>query len=143
MHNSLVQRSFDIRIMLHMYGFSHASVGQIAATSYSHTQHATHINPKISAATHLDGQYEYNRAPMAPPGTINITHETPNRRRTWAPHGQDGWYIGPALEIYHCYTVYIKKLEAKEYLRWWNPPPQKYNSLSMQQGTWPLKRQNN
>jgi hypothetical protein len=24
------------------------------------------INPKISAATHLEGQYEYNRAPMAP-----------------------------------------------------------------------------
>jgi hypothetical protein len=32
---------------------------------------------------------------MAPPGTIIIAHETPNRRRTWAPHGQDGWYIGP------------------------------------------------
>jgi hypothetical protein len=30
-------------------------------------------------------------------------------RRTWAPHGQDGWYIGPALEHYRCYTVYINK----------------------------------
>jgi hypothetical protein len=60
------------------------------------------INPKISAATHLDGQYEYNRAPMAPPGTIIIAHETPNRRCTWATHGQDGWYRGPALEHYHC-----------------------------------------
>jgi hypothetical protein len=28
---------------------------------------------------------------------------------TWAPHGQDGWYIGPALEHYPCYTVYITK----------------------------------
>jgi hypothetical protein len=27
------------------------------------------INPKISSATHLDGQYQYNRAPMATPGT--------------------------------------------------------------------------
>jgi hypothetical protein len=27
--------------------------------------------------------------------------------KTWAPHGQDGWYIGPALEHYRCYTVYI------------------------------------
>jgi hypothetical protein len=62
--------------------------------------HTSRIHPQISAATHLDGQYEYNRAPMAPPGTIIVVHETPNRRRTWAPHGQDGWYIGPALEHY-------------------------------------------
>jgi hypothetical protein len=46
---------------------------------------------------------------MAPPGTRIIAHEKPNRRRTWAPHGQDGWYIGPALEHYRCYTVYITK----------------------------------
>jgi hypothetical protein len=46
---------------------------------------------------------------MAPPGTRIIAHETPNRRRTWAPHGKDGWYIGPALEHYRCYTVYITK----------------------------------
>jgi hypothetical protein len=59
---------------------------------------ASRINPKISASTHIDGQYDFNRAPMAPPGT-----------RTWAPHGQDGWYIGPALEQYRCYTVYINK----------------------------------
>jgi hypothetical protein len=55
------------------------------------------------------GQYDFNRAPMAPPGTRIIAHETPNRRRTWAPHGQDGWYIGPALEHYRCYMVYITK----------------------------------
>jgi hypothetical protein len=55
------------------------------------------INPKLSAATHIFGQYDFNRAPMAPPGTRIIAHETPSKRRTWAPHGQDGWYIGPAL----------------------------------------------
>jgi hypothetical protein len=46
---------------------------------------------------------------MAPPGTRIIAHETPNRRRTWAPHGQDGWFIGPALEHYRCYMVCINK----------------------------------
>jgi hypothetical protein len=46
---------------------------------------------------------------MAPPGTRIIAHETPSRRRTWAPHGQDGWYIGPGLDHYRCYTVYINK----------------------------------
>jgi hypothetical protein len=67
------------------------------------------INPKLSAATHIYGQYDFNTAPMAPQGTRSIAHETPNRRRTWAPHGQDGWYIGPGLENYRCYTVYITK----------------------------------
>jgi hypothetical protein len=56
------------------------------------------INPNLSAATQIYGQNDFNRAPMAPPGTRIIAHETPKRRRTWAPHGQDGWYIGPALE---------------------------------------------
>jgi hypothetical protein len=67
------------------------------------------INPKLSAATRIFGQYDFNRAPLPPPGTRIISHETPNRRQTWAPHGQYGWYIGPALEHYRCYTVYITK----------------------------------
>jgi hypothetical protein len=40
------------------------------------------INTKFSAATHIFGQYAFNRAPMAPPGTRIIAHETTNRRRT-------------------------------------------------------------
>jgi hypothetical protein len=32
------------------------------------------INPKLSAATHIFGQYDFNRAPMAPPGTRIIAH---------------------------------------------------------------------
>jgi hypothetical protein len=71
------------------------------------------INPKIYAATHLYGQYEYNRSSMAPPGTISIAHETPNHRRTRAPPGKYGWYISPALEHYRCYTVYINKTRSE------------------------------
>jgi hypothetical protein len=71
------------------------------------------LNPKLSAATHIFGQYDFNRAPMAPPGTRIIAHETPSRRKTWAPHGLDGWYIGPPLEHYQCYTVYITKTKTR------------------------------
>jgi hypothetical protein len=67
------------------------------------------INPKLSAATHIYGEYYFNRATMSFPGTRIIAHETPNRRRAWDPHVQDGWYIGPALEHYRCYTVYVTK----------------------------------
>jgi hypothetical protein len=49
------------------------------------------IHLKLSASIHIGSQYDYNMAPMAPPGTRIIAHETPNRRSTRAPHGQDGW----------------------------------------------------
>jgi hypothetical protein len=83
------------------------------------------INPKLSAATHIFGQYDFNRAPMAPPGTRIIAHETPNRRQTWAPHGQYGWYIGPALEHYRCYTVYITKIRGDRIVETVDFPPEK------------------
>jgi hypothetical protein len=54
---------------------------------------------------------------MAPPGTRIIAHETPKRRMTWAPHDQDGWYIGPALEHYRCYTVYITKTRGERVVK--------------------------
>jgi hypothetical protein len=53
---------------------------------------------------------------MAPPGTRIITHETPNSRITWAPHGKDGWYIGPDLENCRCYTVYISNTRSERVL---------------------------
>jgi hypothetical protein len=84
------------------------------------------INPKLSAATHIYGQYDFNRAPMAPPGTRIIAHEKPNRRQTWAPHGQDGWYIGPALEHYRCYTVYITKTRGERVVETVDFPPKKF-----------------
>jgi hypothetical protein len=43
------------------------------------------INPKLSAATHLDGHYYYNILPMAPPCTIIVAPDTPSRRITWDP----------------------------------------------------------
>jgi hypothetical protein len=84
------------------------------------------INPKLSAATYIFGQYDFNREPKAPPGTRIIAHETPGRRRTWAPHGQDGWYIGPALEHYRCYTVYITKTISNRIVETVKFSPQKF-----------------
>jgi hypothetical protein len=45
------------------------------------------------------------------------------------------------MEHYPCYTVYINKNRSERVVETVDPPPQKYNSLSNQQGTWPLKRQ--
>ena len=58
------------------------------------------MNPRLSAEAHLNGAFDFNRTPMAPPGTRVILHEIPAKRGTWAPHGVDGWFLGPALDHY-------------------------------------------
>jgi hypothetical protein len=84
------------------------------------------INPKLSEATHIYGQYDFNRAPMAPPGKRTIAYDTPHRRRTSAPHGQDGWHIGPAIEHYRCYTVYITKTRGERIVETVEVFPEKF-----------------
>ena len=64
-------------------------------------------NIKLSAYEALDGAYSYDATPLAPPGCKVIAHETPAQRKTWAPHGVDGFYIGPTMDHYRCHKVYI------------------------------------
>ena len=70
------------------------------------------MNPRISADTFLNGVHDYNKEPMAPPGTKVLVFEIPAQRRTWEPHGQDGWYVGTAPNHYRCHTVYVPKTRA-------------------------------
>jgi hypothetical protein len=50
---------------------------------------------------------DYNKTVFAPPGCKIIAHENPAKRRTWAPHGQHGYSLGPAMHHYRCQNVYI------------------------------------
>jgi hypothetical protein len=43
------------------------------------------INPSMSAYAQLNGHYDFNRAPMAPPGTHIISHEKPDQLASWDP----------------------------------------------------------
>jgi hypothetical protein len=65
------------------------------------------INPAHSAWSQLFGPYNFNKSPLAPPGIQVLVHEKPDTRKSWAPHASEGWYIGPALEHYRCYKVYM------------------------------------
>ena len=68
------------------------------------------LNPRFSAYQQLHGAYDFNRAPMAPLGTSLIIYNKPNtaNRLTWSEHGEDGFYVGPALDHYRSYTVVTK-----------------------------------
>jgi hypothetical protein len=65
------------------------------------------LHPQLSAAAHFHGLVDYNKTAFAPPGCKIIAHEKPVKRRTWAPHGQHGYSLCPAMHHYRCQNVYI------------------------------------
>ena len=65
------------------------------------------LNPKLSAHTQLHGIFDFNRTPLVPPGIRVLVHVKPADRTTWSPHAANGWYVGPALDSYRCYTVWM------------------------------------
>jgi hypothetical protein len=65
------------------------------------------LHPQLSAAAHLHSLVDYNKTSFAPPGCKIIAHKKPGKRRTWAPHGQHGYSLGPRMHHYRCQNVYI------------------------------------
>jgi hypothetical protein len=65
------------------------------------------LHPQLSAAAHFHGLVDYNKTAFYPPGCNIIAHEKPGKRRTWAPHGQHGYSLGPAMHHCRCQNVYI------------------------------------
>jgi hypothetical protein len=59
--------------------------------------------PKLSAHACLFGNFDFNKTPLAPPGTRVIVQFTPNQRANMAPHGVNGWHVGPSKELCRCH----------------------------------------
>ena len=49
--------------------------------------------------------YDFNRHPIGPQGTKVVIHD--KTRGTWAPHGLDGYYVGPVMDGYRNARVYV------------------------------------
>jgi hypothetical protein len=64
-------------------------------------------HPQLSSADHYHGLIDYNKTAFSPPGCKIISHEKPGKRCNWAPHGQHGYSLGPAMHHYICQNVYI------------------------------------
>jgi hypothetical protein len=47
------------------------------------------LHPHLSAYASLFGQFDFNKTPLAPPGTRVIVHGKPRQRGSWAPHGNN------------------------------------------------------
>ena len=82
---------------------------------------ASRVNPQLSAHAQIHGQFDFNATPIAPPGTHVVIHDKPDKRLSFGPRGDDGWYVGPALDHYRCYKVYnwkTKAIQTADTLAW-------------------------
>jgi len=70
------------------------------------------LNNRSSAYSQIHGPFNFNATPIGPPGTRVIVHNKPSSRGTWAPHGEPAWYVGPAMEHYRNFTVYVPSTNA-------------------------------
>jgi len=79
------------------------------------------INNRLSAYAQIHGAFDFNTTPIGPPGTKVLVHNKPNVRGTWSPHGEEGWYIGPAMDHYRNFKVYIpstRSIRISDTLAW-------------------------
>ena len=67
----------------------------------------------MSAYMALEGAYSFTSTPMAPPGTQIIVHEKPTQCGSWAPHGIEGWYLGPAMDHHKCYHTFLPSTQSE------------------------------
>ena len=64
------------------------------------------VNPNLSAHAYLFGNQDFNKIPLAPPGTKVLIHKKSKVRASWEYHGVEGWYVGPSWNHYRCLRCY-------------------------------------
>jgi len=69
--------------------------------------HHSRIDPTKSAYEVLNGPYDWNRFPLAPPGCKTVIYESPAQRRSWGSRGIDAWYVGPSMDHYRCCHYFV------------------------------------
>ena len=65
-------------------------------------------DPTKSAYEALQRQFHFQSMPVAPPGRKCLVHIKPNWQQSVGVHGENGFYIKPALKHYCCYKVIIQ-----------------------------------
>jgi len=60
------------------------------------------LNPRLLAYAQIQGHFNFNRTPMAPPGCEMIAFQPPAQRPSWGFDGYKAWYTRPALNHYWC-----------------------------------------
>eukprot|EP00804_Cyclotella_cryptica_P028165 CCRYP_011030-RA/>CCRYP_011030-RA protein AED:0.16 eAED:0.16 QI:0/0/0/1/0.25/0/5/0/1115 len=86
---------------------SNPAVVSIYRTRTLNLLRVSRVNPKLSAYAILDGQFNFNKTPLAPVGTRALILLDPNTQKTWQNHALDAWYVGPAKNHCRNYRFFI------------------------------------
>ena len=56
----------------------------------------------------MKGTFDFNATPLAPLGTKAVLYiPAAARQTTYSDHGKLGWYVGPVLEKYRNYAIWM------------------------------------
>ena len=69
-------------------------------------------NPLISAWECINGPFNFDATPMGSPGCRALIHAKAATRRSWDFRSAEGFYLGPALHHYRCYTLLKRESQA-------------------------------
>jgi hypothetical protein len=70
------------------------------------------INNKLLAYAILEGPFNFDKTPLALPGTKAIIYNDPKTRTSWGPHGDDAYYLNRAPEHWRCYKFYVPETKS-------------------------------
>jgi len=73
---------------------------------------ALQINPSILAYETLNGPYNWDWYPLAPPGCKAVIYEALAVHGSWASLGTDAWYLGPSADHYRCNLYFVPETRA-------------------------------
>ncbi len=80
----------------------------------------------ISAYEGVHGKkFDFVAHPLAPCGTLVLAHDPPEIRASFASHGSPGFYLGPAMQHYRSFRVFILATKAErvsDSLAWFPAP---------------------
>jgi hypothetical protein len=83
-------------------------------------------NTSICAYEGIFGhKYDFMAHPLAPVGTAVMVYTSPDQRENFASHGVPGFYIGPIINNYRSFRVYIthtKAFRSTDTLAWFPKP---------------------
>ena len=65
--------------------------------------HYSRTKPIISAHATINGNFDFNATPLAPPVTKVTVHKAAPNRPSFSTYAVNGWYIGPSLNHKRCY----------------------------------------
>jgi hypothetical protein len=63
----------------------------------------------VSAYQYVNGNFDYNKMPLAPMGCAVQIYQNSERRKSWAANAIDGWYLQTSPEHYLCHIIHVKQ----------------------------------